>query len=307
MNPIQTGQLIAQCRQEKGMTQKDLAETLHVTVQAVSKWERGLNFPDIALLEPLAGVLDLTVSQLLSGSRQEREREELVTDSLRTFSGEWKRKLGRWRWLFALTAAVLVLVLVAGGCWWAKENTDWFPQYETVIAPRDNAEPLDMMENFGNLHIIRWDLTMADGLTGYTFQLEWWDENGLAYSLPVVRWDLEADQALIESGMISAQYDLYPERWEELAFFFTIDRAEEGADVECGIKFDGTSYSLRMHSPLYGSSWTWLAAPTVIPEDGAVLFCASFGDGNGRMDVGADAQLQPGPGEQFLVLRMLCK
>ena len=69
MDTIKTGGLIAQVRREKELTQKDLAERLHVSVQAVSKWERGLSCPDIALLEPLAEALGLTVTELLSGQR----------------------------------------------------------------------------------------------------------------------------------------------------------------------------------------------------------------------------------------------
>lgn len=43
MDAIKTGGLIAQRRKEKELTQKDLAETLHISTQAVSKWERGLS------------------------------------------------------------------------------------------------------------------------------------------------------------------------------------------------------------------------------------------------------------------------
>ena len=44
---------IAILRKEKGLTQKELAAHLGVTDKAVSKWERGLNCPDIALLTDL--------------------------------------------------------------------------------------------------------------------------------------------------------------------------------------------------------------------------------------------------------------
>lgn len=43
MDAINTGLLIAQARKKKELTQKDLAQALHVTVQAVSKWERGVS------------------------------------------------------------------------------------------------------------------------------------------------------------------------------------------------------------------------------------------------------------------------
>ena len=60
------GGKIAQLRKEKGMTQNQLAEMLHVTDGAVSKWERGLNYPDLTLLEPIAQVLGTDLSCLLS-------------------------------------------------------------------------------------------------------------------------------------------------------------------------------------------------------------------------------------------------
>ena len=51
MDPTKTGALIRALRKERNMTQKDLAERLHITDRAVSKWERGLCAPDISLLE----------------------------------------------------------------------------------------------------------------------------------------------------------------------------------------------------------------------------------------------------------------
>lgn len=73
MNNEATGALIRELRKEKGLTQKELARRLHVTDRAVSKWERGLCAPDIALLEPLAQALDATVLELISGARAEQE------------------------------------------------------------------------------------------------------------------------------------------------------------------------------------------------------------------------------------------
>ena len=57
MDNMKTGQLIRDLRKEKGMTQKELADKLHITDRAVSKWERGLCAPEISLLEPLAEAL----------------------------------------------------------------------------------------------------------------------------------------------------------------------------------------------------------------------------------------------------------
>lgn len=63
------GNFIAAMRREKGMTQKQLAEKLYLSNKAVSKWERGLSMPDIAVLEPLADALSVTVTELLHGER----------------------------------------------------------------------------------------------------------------------------------------------------------------------------------------------------------------------------------------------
>jgi transcriptional regulator with XRE-family HTH domain len=67
MDNIKTGQLIAAIRKSKSMTQQDIADKLNITSKAVSKWERGLSFPDVGILEKLADILDITVMDLLNG------------------------------------------------------------------------------------------------------------------------------------------------------------------------------------------------------------------------------------------------
>lgn len=54
MDNIKFGKFIKEVRREKDMIQKQLAGILHVSDKAVSKWENGIGFPDIKLLEPLA-------------------------------------------------------------------------------------------------------------------------------------------------------------------------------------------------------------------------------------------------------------
>lgn len=68
------GAFLAKIRKDRGLTQNALAEQLHVTDKAVSRWERGLGFPDINTLEPLADALGLTLAQLMhadSGSGED--------------------------------------------------------------------------------------------------------------------------------------------------------------------------------------------------------------------------------------------
>ena len=61
MNNLKTGKYIQKLRQEKNLTQNDLAKKLFISDKAISKWERGLCAPDISLLEKLAEILDTSV------------------------------------------------------------------------------------------------------------------------------------------------------------------------------------------------------------------------------------------------------
>lgn len=67
MDKYITGAVIRKLRESKKITQEELAERIHVSSKAVSKWETGQGFPDISLLEPLASALDISVIELLSG------------------------------------------------------------------------------------------------------------------------------------------------------------------------------------------------------------------------------------------------
>lgn len=67
MDKEKTGKLIKELRKKNGLTQLQLAEKLHVSDKAVSKWERGLSLPDIDLLEPLSAELHIRIDELLSG------------------------------------------------------------------------------------------------------------------------------------------------------------------------------------------------------------------------------------------------
>ncbi len=67
MNRYVTGAMIRQLREQKNMTQEELASQLHVSGKAVSKWENGHGLPDISLLEPLARALDISIIELFAG------------------------------------------------------------------------------------------------------------------------------------------------------------------------------------------------------------------------------------------------
>lgn len=67
MDNYVTGAVIKRLRENKKMTQEELAQKIFVTSKAVSKWETGKGFPDVGLLEALGKALDVSVIELLSG------------------------------------------------------------------------------------------------------------------------------------------------------------------------------------------------------------------------------------------------
>lgn len=78
------GNKIKQLRINKGLTQKDLSDQLHVTFQTVSKWENDENEPDVNTLRQLAKVFDVTVDYLLSEEENQPKKEvtEQVTKTI---------------------------------------------------------------------------------------------------------------------------------------------------------------------------------------------------------------------------------
>lgn len=102
MDPKEFGAFIQERRKHLGMNQARLAERLHVTAKAVSRWERGVGFPDIKLLQPLADALEITIAELMQSKLLEKDlpKEEaamLVAQTVETVRQQealtWKRKL----------------------------------------------------------------------------------------------------------------------------------------------------------------------------------------------------------------------
>lgn len=90
-NKKSLGEYIAQRRRALGMTQRQFAEKLYVTDSAVSKWERGLSYPDITLLHDICEILNISEHELLTASEdtEARRAETLARRYIRLVRG-WK-------------------------------------------------------------------------------------------------------------------------------------------------------------------------------------------------------------------------
>lgn len=115
MDPNKVGGFIADRRKALNMTQSDLAAALHVSDQAVSKWERGLNYPDIGLLTLLADLLKVSVTELLKGEilMTETKTEEAVKDALDYSSKVIKTEKNRFSKKLMLLRLVIALMIAA--------------------------------------------------------------------------------------------------------------------------------------------------------------------------------------------------
>ena len=111
MDSQKTGAFIAMLRKEKNYTQKELAEMLHVSDKAVSRWETGKGYPETTLLKPLSDLLSISVGELLAGERMadasvKEQTDHVIVESLHRSD----RKVTRSVWL-AVSAVVLALLL----------------------------------------------------------------------------------------------------------------------------------------------------------------------------------------------------
>ena len=139
MEQQKLGSFIAALRKEKGWTQRELADCLNVTDKAVSKWERGLGFPDIKTIEPLAEALGVSVLEIMRAERIEEERidmgsaDEAVSSVIDT--ALYQRKIERRNMIILLSAALLLTmgILLIDAMEWIGFVMVCLPALFTVI------------------------------------------------------------------------------------------------------------------------------------------------------------------------------
>ena len=96
MNQYVTGAVIKRLREEKNMTQQQLADKLSVSAKTISKWETAKGYPDITLLESIANALSVSVTELISGNtivtlsafEWEKDRKTLIYGQVDYMYGE---------------------------------------------------------------------------------------------------------------------------------------------------------------------------------------------------------------------------
>ena len=118
MNIERTGRFIAELRRDKQFTQAQLADSIHVSDKAVSRWETGRGFPDIDNLEALSECLDVSIAELIKGERinapvSGAELNDIASDGLSlTRSLIAKRKVTSTLLGFVLGLIIIIIAVI---------------------------------------------------------------------------------------------------------------------------------------------------------------------------------------------------
>ena len=149
------GAFIAALRKENNLTQVELAKKLNVTDKAVSRWERGLGYPDIHTLEPLADALEISLVELMQSNRnntnepistESAEKLLLNTIQLSTVPNRFAKILG-----FAVLSVFSIAIAVVLGVL----LTDW-----DIV----NYNAVSIISGLVALGIPVWKLTLSQNL-----------------------------------------------------------------------------------------------------------------------------------------------
>ena len=111
MDPFKTGKIIMNARKKCNMTQKELATKLFVSDKAVSKWERGLSFPDIALLIPLSDILNVNLYDLLKGEEMKEKQDDTILKETIKYSSEEKSKLKKFLISIIILMSIAIIIM----------------------------------------------------------------------------------------------------------------------------------------------------------------------------------------------------
>ena len=117
MNQEKIGKFILELRKEKNMTQMELAEKIGVTDRAISKWENGRGMPDLSLLFPLCKELGVTINDLLSGERIDKNNyqdklEENILNTIDYTDKKLKRSNKKIRVIFGSIMSLILIFII---------------------------------------------------------------------------------------------------------------------------------------------------------------------------------------------------
>lgn len=130
MDQIKIGKFIAKLRKSKNMTQEQLGEKLSVSFKTISKWENGRGMPELSTLKPLSEELGISINELLSGEKIEKEiyQERLEENIINTIDYTNKKIENRNNLIGLILIAFGVLISITAVAIFPSESS-WGSNY----------------------------------------------------------------------------------------------------------------------------------------------------------------------------------
>jgi len=220
-----TGELIAKRRKDMGWSQAELAEKIHVTDKAISRWETGRGMPALDSIEPLAEALGISVSELIIG--RELTKEELPKEAGEQIIETMKKsKSNLIKGVLLTLAGIAGAALLLGGIYVGYH-------YVSSVEPDDQQGLLDAAGEY----LTQWDAEDIREPDTESMSCVATDENGEymaklfsdaggGYSLCVYerdkvfrnRWYASGGKTYFEAGEIVSWNYISPERKAVLVF-----------------------------------------------------------------------------------------
>ena len=163
MDLQKVGRFIAERRKIKNLTQEKLGELLDVTDSTISKWERGVNAPDISVLNKLSDILDVSVREILNGCKKEKNSQSEEDNTLQNI--EYYAKLTKLKYI-KISSYIIVGMLMLFAILFTINNYNRFRVYS--ISSKNNKYTLEgyiIYNQERNLTIIK-NIDIQDDLIG---------------------------------------------------------------------------------------------------------------------------------------------
>lgn len=258
------GAALAEHRKKQGMTQRQLADKLNVTDKAVSKWERGLSYPDVTLLKPLADALMVSVEMLLrcegpapirkdEAMQEEQKQQEPIQNLVELSSENLKRERRRSKKRIAAVAAILIAVTIAGNLYYRAEQKHLHRVENmgtVMLVEKDKTGTYLYVESLDREHMLRlkgaegFDRSARERVHRLRPEDDFFFSIRSSNMIPYYRMVYEWDDRTYEGKILECSGPVYYYAWEDLY----------GADCDLEEHLDD---GIRLDTPMWGFDNTY--------------------------------------------------
>lgn len=133
MTQENVGAFMQKMRREKGMTQKELADILHISDKTISKWETGKGIPDVSYLENICTALGVTINELLSGQKLPPEEYPQKAEDNMLYLLQENHETKKQNRMSLLLGGILLILGVTGLFMVSGSNMTWYLDLPSLL------------------------------------------------------------------------------------------------------------------------------------------------------------------------------